>query len=164
MTARLGEILVLEGVLSPDQIQQLLDHQATRARPIGLLAEELFGVEPGVIERAWAQQYTQLSPGIDLTTQSFEPAALKAIQRRQAWQFGILPIRFDGPELIVATTSANLVRALRFLCRSVSVPCQLVIAEADALCAAIAEYFPLPGLDASSITERMLLPASLRDS
>ena len=68
---------------------------------------------------------------VDPTAEAICKDALLAVSRRQAWQFRVMPLRFEDGELIVATTAEHLARALRFASRCLAVPCYFVIAEAD---------------------------------
>lgn len=152
MSVRLGEILVIQGLLTRGELADLLEAQQHRARPIGLLAEELFGIEPAKIENAWAQQYALGAEHVDPLCERVQAQALSAIDRRQAWQFTILPLRFDGPDLIAATTENNLPRALRFVSRCLARSCYLVLSDADALGEALAYYYPMAGLSGATLS------------
>lgn len=89
MVLRLGDLLVEYGVLTPDQRDHVVQEQQTNPRPFGMLAEELFGVDPGVIEHAWAVQFAMISPRIDPCTIEHDPDLHSVITSRQAWQFGL---------------------------------------------------------------------------
>ncbi|MFG0293032.1 MAG: hypothetical protein ACF8MJ_07750 [Phycisphaerales bacterium JB050] len=152
MAVRLGEILVQQGLLSEEQVNDILRHQRTTSRPFGALAEDLYGVTEQQVEHAWAVQYESISQRIDPTAEPISKEALLAVSRRQAWQFRVMPIRFDEEgELIIATTAEHLARALRFASRCLAVPCYFVIAEADRLGEALAENFPMGGLGKEAI-------------
>lgn len=149
MSVRIGEVLIQRGVLTRAQVQRILEEQEKRHRPFGEMAENLYGIDPGDIEQAWVEQYARITRHVDVRTEETDPEALKLIDRRQAWQFRVLPLRFDGRELMVATTPDNLCRALRFVSRCLSAPCYLVLTEAQALGDALTRYFPLGGLTAN---------------
>lgn len=148
---RLGEILIEQGLLTTEQVDHIVKHQRTTARPFGALAEELFGVTEKQVELAWALQYTRISQRVDPTLEQICPNALCAVSRRQAWQFRVMPLRFEDGELILATTGDHLARALRFASRCLSVPCYFVIAEADRLGESLAEHFPMGGLGKEAV-------------
>jgi len=148
MAIRLGEIMVEHGLLTREQVELILMEQQNSRRPFGLLAESMFGISPQDVEDAWAEQYSRISPVVDLAKERFDPEALKLVSRRQAWQFQVLPIRFDASELMIATTGDNLARALRFTSRCLMRPCYFVLAEGRMLGEALAKYLPLPGLSA----------------
>jgi len=99
---RLGELLVKDGLLSREQVEQILERQRRTGEPFGLLCEKLAGVDPLRVEEAWAAQYATLTRQIDPRVEAFEERAVDLITRRQAWQFRVLPIRFDGAELMLA--------------------------------------------------------------
>lgn len=159
MSVRIGEVLIQRGVLSRPQVDRVLEEQQLRHRPFGELAETLFGIDPTDIEHAWVEQYTRITRHIDVRKEKVDPEAMRLIDRRQAWQFRVLPLRFDGRELMVATTADNLCRALRFVSRCLTTPCYLVLTEAQSLGDALAHYFPLAGLTANDVGGHR--PASL---
>lgn len=151
MEVRLGQLLIEKGVLTADQAQQVLAEQERSGEPFGLLCERLFSVDEEAVEQAWAHQYAKLSRAVDPLQEIVEKRALELITRRQAWQFRILPLRFDGHELMMATTQQHLRRALRFTTAIMGVPVYLVMAAPAALGQALCRYYPLPGMTPSSI-------------
>ncbi len=161
MSIRIGEVLIQRGVLSRQQVQRVLDEQSSRQRPFGELAENLYGVDPSDIEQAWVEQYASITRHVDVRTEPIDPEAQRLVDRRQAWQFRVLPLRFDGRELMIATTTENLCRALRFVSRCLTIPCYLVLTESKSLGDALAHYFPLAGLDAAAVTGPRLAPVAL---
>lgn len=145
MRLKLGEILVRRGVLTEDECEQVLARQKDTNRPFGVLAEELFGVPPRVLQDAWAEQYEQLAARVDPLTQSVDADALGLLRRRQAWQFRMLPLRFEEDALLICTTRAHLPRALNFAYRSIGPHCAFVLSEARALGEALQKHYPWQG-------------------
>lgn len=160
-TIRIGEVLMQRGVLNPAQVKVILEQQQQRHRPFGELAESMYGVDPTDIEQAWVEQYATLTQHIDVAREEFDARALAQVERRQAWQFRVLPIRFDGPDLMVATTADNLCRALRFVTRCLATPCYIVLTEARSLGDALERYFPMGGMNAESVLARTPSPVAL---
>lgn len=160
MSIPIGDILVQKGVISNDQKELILSHQKQSGRPFGDLAEQLFGVPSRQVEEAWADQYAAITRRVDPVTERIDPAALALITRRQAWQFKLLPLRYEGRELIVATTAAHLVRAHNFAMRHVAAQCCFVIAEPEALGTAMQRHYPMAGMTIRSITEGEATPGS----
>ena len=154
---RIGELLVRNGVLTPEQVQSLLRYQQHTGRPLGWLAERHFGVDPVVIEEAWAQQYAGFTRTIDPEFEIYADEAAQLVTRRQAWQFYVLPIRFDDGELLVATTQNHLRRAFRFATNVIGVPVFFVLAEPLALGRALCTRYPLPGLTPESVHDDEIL-------
>lgn len=150
---RIGEILVQRGVLTQQQVDQLIDHQRQTGRPLGWLAEQHFGIDPTAIEDAWAEQYAGLARTVDPEFEVYAQEATELVTRRQAWQFCVLPIRFDEDQLLVATTQRHLRRALRFATNVIGVPVFFVMAEPLALGQALCKRYPLPGLTPESVED-----------
>ena len=153
MEVRIGQLLVEAGVLSEQQVQIVLSHQHQSAVPFGLLCERLFGVEPIQVEEAWARQYGTLTRTILPALESFDDRALQTVTRRQAWQFRVLPVRFDDGEMMIATTEQFLRRALGFAINVLQVPTYLVLADPMALGEALCRHYPLPGMTPDCVTD-----------
>lgn len=148
---RIGQILIEQGVLNAGQVDAILCAQQRTGRPFGVICEQLFDVPPAAVECAWSEQYARLTRPIDPENETFDPQATALVDRRQAWQFCVLPIRFDGEELMIATTRQHLLRALKFACNVLEMPAYIVIAQPEKLGRALASYYPLPGMTAAMI-------------
>lgn len=153
MDLRLGDILVSRGVLSEAQKHEALVYQADRAEPFGSICERLFNIEPSEIEEAWAVQYVELTRKVDPRNEVYEDAALELITRRQAWQFRVLPIRFDEHDLMICTTAQHVRRALRFATNFLPVPVYMVIADPLPLGEAMCARYPIAGMTPSSVND-----------
>ena len=153
MELRLGQLLIDSGVLNPMQVQRILEAQLESHEPFGVLAERLFSIHPDQVEQAWALQYASLSRDLDLAHEFIDPKALGCITRRQAWQFRVLPMRFDGSELMMATTQQHLRRALRFATGVMGLPVFLVLASPAALGEALCRHYSLPGMTPQSVAD-----------
>lgn len=155
MTIRLGDVLVKRGVITPAQRDSILDYQRLTGRPFGELVEKLFSVRESAIESAWAEQYAGMARLVDPRAESVDPEVLPLIDRRQAWQFRMLPLRFDGPELMVCTTEKHLVRALKFAGWKIRAQCYFVLAEPQALGEALARHYPMAGMSPEIVAGRI---------
>ena len=153
MELRLGHVLIEQGVLTERQVECILVRQLETGQPFGLLCEQMFRVSPDAIERAWATQYAGLTRTIDPEREPMDLSALELITRRQAWQFRVLPIRFDGRELMLATTRSQLRRALRFANNVLGLPVYLVLADPQALGMALCRHYAMPGMSPQSIDD-----------
>jgi len=163
---RLGQLLVEQGILTTDQVELILKHQRRSGKPFGLLCEHIFDVDPDLIENAWAAQYARIARKVDPEIEVYEQRALELITRRQAWQFRILPIRFDDNELMIATSQQHLRRALRFAVNVIGLPVYLVMADADKLGMALCRFYELPGMTPDLVEnqtlDRLLIPPTAR--
>lgn len=151
----LGDLLVRHGVLTSQQRDEVLAAQQHRGGPFGALAEEMFGVAPAAVERAWSEQYASFAPMVDPRSFNIEGSTLDLINRRQAWQFAVLPIELKSDRLVVCTTQEHLVRALRFTGWRLGHLCQFVLAHPQHMGEALCEHYPLPGMTPSSLIEPM---------
>jgi len=140
----LGEILIEQGVLTRVQVEHLLRVQKTCHRPIGDLAERLYGVSPTAIEDAWVQQYLHTIGTVDLADVAVEVDCLRQINRRQAWQFHLLPTNRESGELNIATDADNLVRAVNFSARKLDEPVLFIVAEREQLREFLKQHYPVP--------------------
>lgn len=164
MVLRIGELLVAQGVLTEEQVERVLEIQREVAEPFGLICERVFGISPEVIEGAWTEQYSRLTEGWRLEDHEFDPAVSSIVTPRQAWQFRVLPVRFDEGSLVLATTRSSLARALRFATKVIKYPAVFVLVDADRLAAELVRRHPLAGLDARSLASDRLqdhLPVSV---
>ncbi|MDB5295105.1 MAG: hypothetical protein JWO31_1088 [Phycisphaerales bacterium] len=140
----IGKLLVEQGVLTREQVKHILEVQRSSHRPFGDLAERLYGVEPRAIEDAWTQQYVSRTGATDLETVAVDPACLKLITARQAWQFHLLPLFRDDDSVHVATTADNLVRGVNFVTRKFGEPAHFVIASDRQLRQHLMRHYPVP--------------------
>lgn len=140
----IGQLLVEQGVLTHKQVQHILTVQRLSHRPFGDLAERLYGVSPEAVEDAWVQQYTRVAGVINLDECEVDSSCLGLINRRQAWQFHVLPLRRDSENLNVATDAEHLIRAVNFSTRRVDEPVCFVIAEKNQLRNYLMRNYPVP--------------------
>ena len=155
MSIRLGELLVLQGVLTPEQQVEILEIQKKSGRPFGLIAEECFGVDPCAIEQAWAAQYAMIAQRVSPCELEIPEDVLSLISKRQAWQFGFMPIaRCDG-EIQMVAARETLARALRFVGWRISDLCTFAICDVDSLRRGLETHYPLPGADVELVDRFM---------
>ena len=140
----IGQLLVQQGVLTHKQVQHILEVQRLSHRPFGDLAERLYGVSPEAVEDAWVKQYTRVAGVVDLEEYEADEKCLRLINRRQAWQFHLLPLRRDAENLNIATDAEHLIRAVNFSTRRVHEPACFVIAAKEQLREHLMKHFPVP--------------------
>jgi hypothetical protein len=140
---QIGELLVQQGVLTPDQVAHILKIQKVSHRPFGDLAERLYAIDPKVIEDAWVEQYIRMAGVIDLNQQQIDADCLRLLNRRQAWQFHVLPLHREE-QLNVATSPEGLVRAVNFTCRRIDESVYFLIAERGQLREFLMKHYPVP--------------------
>ena len=140
---QIGQLLVEQGVLTEAQVSHILKVQKVSHRPFGDLAERLYGINPRAVEDAWVEQYVRVAGVVDLEDQEIDTDCLRVLNRRQAWQFHMLPMNRD-PELQVATSAEDLVRSVNFSARKLDEPVHFMIAERQQLREFLMKHFPVP--------------------
>jgi hypothetical protein len=141
---QIGELLIEQGALVESQVNHILKVQRISHRPFGDLAERLFGVSPKAVEDAWVEQYIRTVGVVDLSDIEPETECLRLLNRRQAWQFHILPLARKGDSIEIATDADNLVRAVNFAVRKLDEPVQFLIAERHQLREFLMKHYPVP--------------------
>jgi len=149
---------VKHGALTIGQRDQiLLAQQAARSkggkagRPFGVLAEEMFGVSPRAVEQAWAEQYAAYTPSVDARRLRPDADTLGLLSARQAWQFGVLPVRLHSDEVVLCTSQNNLVRAMKFAGWKLGQGFEFLLTDARALGEAMMRHYPMPGMSPAMV-------------
>ena len=102
---RLGDVLVSEQALAPDQLAAALNLQMESGRQLGAILVEQGLVDARILTQALA---TQLGlPVIDLRTELPAADALAVVPEAIARRFGIVPIRLDDDVLDVAIADGS---------------------------------------------------------
>src|SRR5580704_4508910 len=130
---QLGQLLIEQGVLTERQVEHILKVQKMSHRPFGDLAERLFGINAKAVEDAWVEQYVRITGVVDLEDQKIETDCLRVLNRRQAWQFHLLPMNREEVDLSMATSPQDLVKAVNFSGKKLDEPVHFLIAERDQL-------------------------------
>ena len=141
---QIGQLLIEQGVLTAKQVEHILRVQKISHRPFGDLAERLFAISPQAVEDAWVQQYIRIAGTVDLDGQKFDEQCLRLLNRRQAWQFHMLPLHRAEENVNVATSAESLVRAVNFSAKKLDEPVYFQIAERQQLREFLMKHYPVP--------------------
>ena len=141
---QIGQLLIEQGVLSATQVEHILTVQKQSHRPFGDLAERLFGISPQAVEDAWVQQYMRMVGTVDLDDMKFDEQCLRLLNRRQAWQFHMLPMNRTDDHLNIATDAESLVRAVNFSAKKLDEPVFFQLAERAQLREFLMKHYPVP--------------------
>ena len=151
---RLGELLVERGVLTEQQVFEIIETQKREGKPFGVLAEMMFEVTIESIEEAWTEQYLRRTGTLDLRQERFEARALNLMTRRQAWQFQMLPVSFDHQgELLIVAAKSRLARAVTFVHRRLNVQPYFRIASDRQIEKQLNRYYSLPCMQGRTLHE-----------
>ena len=141
---QIGQLLVEQGVLTEAQVGHILKVQKMSQRPFGDLAERLYGISPKAVEDAWVEQYLRIVGVVDLEDIEVETECLRLLNRRQAWQFHLLPLNRPAEGIQMATSAENLVRSVNFATRAIDEPVHFLIAERAQLREFLMKHYPVP--------------------
>jgi hypothetical protein len=141
---QIGQLLVEQGVLTEAQVEHILKVQKMSHRPFGDLAERLFGINAKAVEDAWVEQYVRLAGIVDLKEQTVDTECLRVLNRRQAWQFHLLPMNRAEDDLSLATSAKDLVKAVNFSGKKIDEPVHFKIAERSQLREFLMKHYPVP--------------------
>lgn len=153
MRQPIGRVLVERGIITEEQLLRVLEVQKRTHRPLGEICEDLLDVRAKDVERAWTEQYANTTRWIDPGAEPGDPESRKLVTRRQAWQFRVLPMGFDGAELMIVTTKESLVRAMNFATRQLPVQCFFVLCTKEQLGEALMRYFPMEGMCTEALSD-----------
>lgn len=120
--------------LSSHDVEEVLEEQrraGPNSRPFGETALELGLCSPAHVWQAWADQLTDAghAPTVDLDSIGVDAQAVAVIPRALAVEFGVLPLRLVGGNLILATSADRILAARLELPHRLSVSPRFVIAE-----------------------------------
>jgi hypothetical protein len=143
--AKLGDLLIQAGALSKSELAKALTQQAISGRPLGAILEEQFNIPAAAITQAWAAQMAALSPQINPLESKPQRDALALVNRRQAWQFGVLPVSFVDHQIVIVTTQRSLPRAVRFAYKHLGPACTFALCDEADFLDSLDHYYPMPG-------------------
>jgi MshEN domain len=141
---QIGQLLVEQGALTQAQVEHILKVQKLSHRPFGDLAERLYGINARAVEDAWVEQYVRMAGVVDLEQQVIDAECLRILNRRQAWQFHLLPLNREDDDLHMATSAQDLVRAVNFSGKMLDEPVHFLIAERNQLREFLMKHYPVP--------------------
>ena len=136
---KLGEILLREGLITPDQLKKALLEQKNTGMRLGYTLVKLGFVEETEISKMLARQYRM--PAVDLSRFEVDPKIIKLIPPDVAVKHTVLPLKREGRTLTVAIADPNNVTAIediKFITRCDVFP---VIAGEYTLRNAIEKYY-----------------------
>ncbi|MFQ5703397.1 MAG: type IV-A pilus assembly ATPase PilB [Gemmatimonadales bacterium] len=138
-TERLGDLLVREGLITREQLQQALAEQKGTGMRLGYTLVKLGFVEETEITKMLARQYRM--PAVDLSRFEVDKRIVKIVPTEVAVKHTVLPLKREGRTLTVAMsdpTNMSVVDDLKFITRYDIFP---VIAGEYTLRMAIEKYY-----------------------
>ncbi|MFZ4402625.1 MAG: type IV-A pilus assembly ATPase PilB [Pseudobdellovibrionaceae bacterium] len=139
MSIKLGEILIKQGLLKPDQLAQAMEEHKKNSVRISTLLISMNFLKENQILRALEKHYQV--PGIQVSSFQVDADVLSLISKEVCEKNLILPIQKSGQVLVVAFSDPSnlmLKEDLRFITKH---RIQVVVATESALISAIERYY-----------------------
>ncbi|HEY5948768.1 MAG TPA: type IV-A pilus assembly ATPase PilB [Kofleriaceae bacterium] len=144
--SRIGELLVREKMLSLQQLQQAQDEAKRTGKRLGATLARLGYVDDSRLTQFVAKQYSL--PSINLNEIEIDQAVLKLIPREICEKHQVIPIRRNGPTLIVAMADPSNIYAIDELKFLTQYNIEPVVASESGLETALSRYYDKgPDLD-----------------
>src|SRR5690242_12359046 len=144
--SRIGELLVREKMLSLQQLQQAQDEAKRTGKRLGATLARLGYVDDQRLTQFVAKQYSL--PSINLSEIEIDQAVLKLVPREICEKHQVIPVRRNGPTLVVAMADPSNIYAideLKFLTQYNIDP---VVSSEAGIEAALSRYYDKgPDLD-----------------
>jgi type IV pilus assembly protein PilB len=157
---RLGEILVAQGIVSAEQLEQVLRlQQSQKGTRLGRLLTDLGYVNDVLLAEVVADQLRL--PVVDLATATLDPEVLALIPRDLAIRTRCLPLRLDGRDLSVVTCDPTDVHALDQIAFKTGFRVKPVVTAEGDLIAALERHYaaedvaPLTSTDTVTIADQL---------
>src|ERR1700752_2176695 len=142
MPVRIGELLLKEKRITPDQLQQALNYQKANGGKLGYTLVKMGFLKDEEITALLSKKYCV--PSIKLTQFEIDPAVIKLIPTDTAQKYQIIPLSRAGATLTIAMTDPTNVFAMDDIKFMTGYNVEPVVASETAVIEAIARYYPAP--------------------
>jgi type IV pilus assembly protein PilB len=139
MAVRIGELLLKEKRITPEQLQEALNYQRTNGGKLGFNLIKLGYVKDEEITALLSKQYGV--PSIALTQFEIDPAVVKLVPAETAQKYQIVPLSRAGATLTIAMTDPTNVFAMDDIKFMTGYNVEPVVASETAVIEAIAKYY-----------------------
>src|SRR5712691_6642111 len=140
MPVRIGELLLKEKRITPDQLQQALTHQKANGGKLGYNLVKMGFVKDEEITALLSKQYGV--PSINLAQFEIDLAVIKLIPADTAQKYQIVPLSRAGATLTIAMTDPTNVFAMDDIKFMTGYNVEPVVASETAVIDAIQKYYP----------------------
>ena len=139
MNERIGELLVKENLLSPEQLRKARDEARTGGGRLGAQITKLGFLEESELSDFVAKQYGV--PGIDLDEFEVDPAVIQLIPEEVALKHTVLPVNRAGSTLILATADPSNIFAIDDIKFLTGYNIEVVVASEEAIKRAVDRFY-----------------------
>src|SRR5881227_16516 len=155
MPVRIGELLLKEKRLTPEQLQEALNYQKANGGKLGYNLVKLGYVKDEEITALLSKQYGV--PSINLAQFEIDPSVIKLIPADTAQKYQIIPLSRAGATLTIAMTDPTNVFAMDDIKFMTGYNVEPVVASETAVIEAIQRYYPIA---AKSTVSKSASPSS----
>ncbi|MBI4748345.1 MAG: type IV-A pilus assembly ATPase PilB [Acidobacteria bacterium] len=149
MSAKLGEILLKENLLTPQQLKEALDYQRAHGGRLGSILVNLKLVSDEEITSILSRQYGV--PAVNLDLFDVDSNAVKIIPEETARKYMVLPLARVGPTLTLAMVDPANVFAIDDIKFMTGLSIEQVVVSEIAMLKALDKYYaPERGLELAS--------------
>src|ERR687897_2458591 len=139
MAVRIGELLLKEKRITPEQLQEALNYQRQHAGKLGFNLIKLGYVKDDEITALLSKKYGV--PSINLTQFEIDPGIIKLIPAETAHKYQIVPLSRSGATLTIAMTDPTNVFAMDDIKFMTGYNVEPVVASETAVVEAIQKYY-----------------------
>ncbi len=139
MSARLGEILVKEQLISQEQLHKALDYQKANGGRLGAALVKLGFITDDEITGVLSRQYGV--PAINLSYYEVDPAVVKLVPQDTAVRYQVVPLSRVGSTLTIAMVDPTNVFAMDDIKFMTGLNVEPVVASETAINEAIGKFY-----------------------
>jgi type IV pilus assembly protein PilB len=139
MSAKLGEILVRENLLSAQQLREALDYQRSNGGRLGYNLVKMGLVSDDMITAVLSRQYGV--PSVNLELFDIEPSVIRLIPQEVAQKYSVLPLSRVGASLTLAMVDPTNVFAMDDIKFMTGLNIEPVVVSEASVQEAIAKYY-----------------------
>ena len=140
MAVRIGELLLKEKRITPEQLQQALAAQKANGGKLGYNLVKMGFVKDEEITALLSKQYGV--PSINLAQFQIDPAVVKLVPPETAQKYQIIPLSRSGASLTIAMTDPTNVFAMDDIKFMTGYNVEPVVASETAILEAVQRYYP----------------------
>src|ERR687895_724473 len=143
MAVRIGELLLKEKRITPDQLQEALNYQKANGGKLGFNLVKMGFVKDEELTALLSKQYGV--PSINLTQFEIDPAVIKLVPAETARKYQIVPLSRAGATLTIAMTDPTNVFAMDDVKFMTGYNVEPVVASETAVLDSIEKYYGAAG-------------------
>ncbi len=142
MSARIGDLLVKEGLISQEQLGKALDEQKKTGGRLGSCLVKLGYINDEEVTTFLSRQYGV--PSINLTYFEVDPSVIKLIPEETARRYEVVPLSRVGSSLTIAMVDPTNVFAMDDIKFMTGFNIEPVVASEQAIADAIKKFYGTP--------------------